>query len=99
MRGTVPPDVVVPLHSHADPETFLALSGGVRGLEPLGQGPTWIGIRPGDVLHVPGGAKHAFRNPEREPAVMIVVSTAEIGAFFREVATPGGEEPGRRRTT
>jgi hypothetical protein len=34
--------------------------------------------------------KHAFRNPGREPAVMIVVSTAKIGAFFREVATPGG---------
>jgi quercetin dioxygenase-like cupin family protein len=27
MRGTVPPGAVVPLHSHADPETFVVLSG------------------------------------------------------------------------
>ncbi len=27
MRGTVPPGVSIPLHSHADPETFLPLSG------------------------------------------------------------------------
>jgi hypothetical protein len=27
MRGTIPPGVAVPLHSHADPETFLMVSG------------------------------------------------------------------------
>ena len=32
MRGTIPPGGMVPLHSHADPETFLALSGAVEGL-------------------------------------------------------------------
>jgi hypothetical protein len=30
MRGTVPPDVVVPLHSHADPETFSRCRGSSR---------------------------------------------------------------------
>jgi hypothetical protein len=32
MRGTIPAGVSVPLHSHADPETFLMLSGSVDGL-------------------------------------------------------------------
>ncbi|MER8671192.1 hypothetical protein NKH45_29175 [Mesorhizobium sp. M1156] len=32
MRGTVPPGVVVPLHSHADPETFIQIPGEVEGL-------------------------------------------------------------------
>ena len=50
-------------------------------------------IRPGDVFHVPGCAKHAFRNRSSEPAVMIVTTTSRIGRFFREVASPpaGGD--------
>jgi quercetin dioxygenase-like cupin family protein len=32
MRGTIPPDVSVPLHSHPDPETLLLVSGEVEGL-------------------------------------------------------------------
>jgi quercetin dioxygenase-like cupin family protein len=90
MRGTIPPGVIVPLHSHADAETFLTLSGGLEGLSDAAGGPTRIRIRPGDVFHVPGGARHAFRNTGQEPAVMHVVSTAKIGAFFREVAMADG---------
>ncbi|MCA1406516.1 cupin domain-containing protein [Ensifer sp. IC3342] len=46
---------------------------------------TCSSLRPGDVFHVPGGAKHAFRNRSDAPAVMIIVSTDRIGRFFREV--------------
>ena len=66
MRGTIPPGVSVPLHSHADPETLLSLSGELRGLTFRGEDFEWIEIRPGDVFHVPGGAKHAFRNDARK---------------------------------
>src|SRR5579862_5900463 len=30
MRGTVPPGVVIPLHSHADPEIFYVLNGSLE---------------------------------------------------------------------
>ena len=32
MRGSIPPAGFVPMHSHADPETFMLLSGSVEGL-------------------------------------------------------------------
>jgi hypothetical protein len=40
------------------------------------------------VFHVPGGAKHAFRNDGADDAVMLIVSTAKIGRFFRELGVP-----------
>ena len=85
MRGTVPAGGVVPLHSHADPETFIGLSGSIEG---LAGDAGWTRFGPGDVFHVPGGARHAFRNRASEPAVMVIVSTATIGRFFREVSGP-----------
>jgi quercetin dioxygenase-like cupin family protein len=90
MRGTIPPGGVVPLHSHQDPETFLAISGEVEGLVHSADGFEWVPIAPGDVFHVPSGAKHAWRNQSQQPSVQIIVSTARIGRFFREVGTPVG---------
>jgi gentisate 1,2-dioxygenase len=63
MRGTIPPGVVIPMHAHADPETFIVVSGEVEGLVVDGDDTTWTRIAGGDVFHVPGGAKHAWRNP------------------------------------
>jgi quercetin dioxygenase-like cupin family protein len=82
LRGTIPPGSGVPLHSHADPETFLAIAGEIEGLTERG----WVRVFPGDVFHVPGDAKHAWRNLSDEPAVMILVTTATLGRFFTEVA-------------
>lgn len=39
MRGTIPPSVSVPLHAHADPETFLMVSGEVEGFVRLRKAP------------------------------------------------------------
>lgn len=88
MRGTIPPGVSVPLHSHADPETFYMISGELEGLTHPECGFRWVRIRPGDIFHVPGGARHAFRNRGTEPAVTIIASTAKIGRFFQEVGIP-----------
>lgn len=96
IRGTIPPGTVVPLHSHADPETFLAISGWVEGLVHSPEGFAWVAVRPGDVFHVPGDAKHAWRNDSREPAESMIITTARLGRFFREIGTPldPGREPG-----
>jgi quercetin dioxygenase-like cupin family protein len=88
MRGTIPPGVVVPLHSHPDPETFLMLCGEVQALERFRSGLRWVPLTAGDVFHVPGDAKHAWCNTSQQPAVMLVVTTARLGRFLREVGRP-----------
>jgi quercetin dioxygenase-like cupin family protein len=90
MRGTIPPGVAVPLHSHADLETFLMVSGEVEALVEAESGFDWVRIRVGDVFHAPGGAKHAFRNQRQEPAEMMLVSTCRMGRFFQEIGRPVG---------
>jgi quercetin dioxygenase-like cupin family protein len=90
MQGTIPPGVIVPLHSHPDPETFLMRRGRLEALTPTADGVEWTPIGPGEIFHVPGNAKHAWRNPATEPAVTIIVSTIKIGRFFGEVGTPAG---------
>jgi quercetin dioxygenase-like cupin family protein len=90
MRGTIPPGACVPLHSHAEPETFVVVSGELDGFAPSAEGAGWVRMGPGKVFHVPGEARHAFRNRSQEPAVTIVVSTARMIRFFREIGTPVG---------
>ena len=88
MRGSMPPGAVVPLHTHADPETFVILSGEAEGF----RDPDWVRVRAGDVFNVPGDRKHGWRNVGSVPAEMIVVTTAKIAHFFREVADATPEE-------
>jgi mannose-6-phosphate isomerase-like protein (cupin superfamily) len=88
MRGTIPPGMFVPLHSHADPETFWVVSGEIEGYSDDPQFPGWTPMKSGDIWDVPGGVRHAFRNPGTEPVVTIIVSTARLGRFFQEVGVP-----------
>jgi quercetin dioxygenase-like cupin family protein len=97
MEGAIPPQGVVPLHSHADPETFLPLSDELDALSQANGKSEWIRIAPGAVFHVPANARHAWRNPAPAPAVVIIVTTARIARFFREIGKPfkEGEPPTR----
>jgi hypothetical protein len=38
MRGTIPPGVVIPVHSHPEPETFIAIEGELEGLSETPEG-------------------------------------------------------------
>jgi quercetin dioxygenase-like cupin family protein len=82
MRGTLPARMTVPLHSHADPETFVVLSGHAEALVES----RWAHLGTGDVLNVPSGARHGWRNLGDEPVTMILITTAKMGRFFREIA-------------
>ena len=98
MRGVIPPGVVVPLHMHDDPETFFQLSGEMEGLSMSDEGFGWIRVRPGNVFHIPGRARHALRNLSDEPSVAFLTTTSKMGRFFKEIGAPGGsskhpEEP------
>jgi mannose-6-phosphate isomerase-like protein (cupin superfamily) len=88
MRGTIPPGVDIPMHAHADPETFYVISGEAEGLVVDGDAATWTPIAGGDVFHVPSGAKHAWRNLAQAPVAMFIVSTSKMARFFQELGVP-----------
>lgn len=94
MRSIIPPGVTVPLHSHPEPETFITIAGQIEGLKESAGNFEWVPIGRGDVFHVPGGVKHAFRNQSDEPANIVIAAPRSIGRFFREIGTPDAPPPG-----
>ncbi|MDV3123617.1 cupin domain-containing protein [Mycobacterium sp. 21AC1] len=88
MRAVIPPGVTVPLHSHDDFEDFYIVSGGHQVLLSGPDGLQWQDASPGDYVRVPGDVPHAHRNISDEPAVDLVITTARMGRFFREVGRP-----------
>lgn len=81
IRGIVPAGVVVPIHSHAERETFYVLEGEVQGLLE----DHWITLGPGDVFEVAGGLKHAWRNTSGMSVLLLVVVPMRLGRFFRDI--------------
>ncbi|SRR5581483_4852251 len=87
MKGIIPPEVSVPLHSHHDAESFFVLSGTIHVLSQGDNGFEWLTAHEGEFVHVPGNAKHAFRNTSGSPVVQLM-TTPKIGRFFREIGRP-----------
>jgi quercetin dioxygenase-like cupin family protein len=84
MRSSGPPGMVVPIHSHAERETFYVLEGEVQGLWE----DRWITLRQGDVFDVPSGLKHGWRNVSDASASLLVVMPMRLGRFLRDVSRP-----------
>jgi quercetin dioxygenase-like cupin family protein len=84
MRGTVPPGVVIPLHSHAYPEIFYVLNGSLEVFHSEG----WQTVVAGEVVSIPGNVRHALRNTSPSPVTLITVSKQELYKFFLELAQP-----------
>jgi quercetin dioxygenase-like cupin family protein len=82
--GTMPPGVVVPLHSHADRETFYILSGEMQGFD--GNAGAWRTFRAGEVFDVTDGLRHAWRNASSAEASMLFVTTNRMARFLREAS-------------
>jgi quercetin dioxygenase-like cupin family protein len=85
MRGTIPPGVSVPLHSHEDAESFYLLSGEAEALVQTADGLQWQTLRPGDFIHISDGAKHAWRNVSSEPMSALIICTAKLGRALEEM--------------
>ncbi|WP_313865567.1 cupin domain-containing protein [Mycobacterium sp.] len=97
IRGIVPPGITVPLHSHADFEDFFILAGSHQVLVEGEHGLQWHDARAGDYIRVPGDVPHAHRNVLKEPAIDLIITTARMGRFFREVSRPVGSPPPTRQ--
>jgi hypothetical protein len=81
--------VVVPIHSHADRETFFILEGELQGLWE----DRWTTVGVGGVFDIPGGIRHAWRNGSGGPASLLVVTTMKMGRFFHDIGRPLGTFP------
>ena len=95
VKGTIPPGGGVPLHSHIDAESFYVLSGEVEALVQTTRGLEWQRLRPGDFIHIPAGAKHAWRNRSSEPMAALITCTAKLGRALwemGELVSEGGTE-------
>src|SRR5271154_4004354 len=88
MRGTVPSGVVIPLHSHADPEIFYVLDGSLEVFQAGGPSEGWQTINAGNVVSIPGNGRHALRNTSPTSTTTITVSKQQLYSFFRELARP-----------
>ena len=84
MASNFPDGMVVPIHSHAERETFYVVEGEVQVLWE----DRWITIGGGDVLDVPNGLKHSVRNISGAPASVLVMMPMRLGRFLREIAKP-----------
>ena len=84
IRGTMPPGVVVPLHSHEEPELLYILEGSLEVFRSSG----WMRAGVGEVVLIPGNIKHALRNSSSVPMTLALVTKSELYKFFRELAKP-----------
>jgi quercetin dioxygenase-like cupin family protein len=85
MQCMFPPGVVVPMHSHADRETFYVLSGNPD----LYLGDHWKTLGPGDLVDVQDGIRHAWRNSS-QAASMLCITTMRLARFLRDVSVDDG---------
>jgi len=88
MKGTIPPGVSVPLHSHGDAESFYVLSGEAQVLLQADDGLEWKVLRPGDFVQIPGDAKHAWRNVSNQLMESLIITTPRLGRALRELGLP-----------
>ncbi len=84
MKVEIPAGGTVPVHSHEDRETFYILAGELGGLT----GTEWTTLRPGMVLDVKNGVRHALRNTSAATTALLMVTTMKMGEFFRDVGRP-----------
>ena len=93
-RGTLPPGIVVPLHSHPEPEVLYVLEGNLEVYQETAAQPGWAIARAENVVAIPAGIKHALRNTSSSPATTVLVTQDRLYAFFREIAKPVDGQPG-----
>jgi quercetin dioxygenase-like cupin family protein len=88
IRGTVPPGVAVPLHSHSDLEIFYILEGAMEVFQSKEGASGWTTVGAGAVVALRGNVKHALRNTSSLPATLALVTTSRMWEFFSEVSKP-----------
>jgi quercetin dioxygenase-like cupin family protein len=82
MLCTLPAGLIVPLHSHADRETFYILTGQLD----VFHGDHWKTLGPGDAVDLKDGIQHAWKNSFDSAASMLCITTMRLARFLRDIA-------------
>ncbi len=88
MEGELPAGVVIPLHTHPDPESFYLLDGQMELYLDDGVASGWQTVRAGELAVVPGSAKHAWRNTGGAASHAIIITGPHVYGFFRSIGRP-----------
>ncbi|ADV84457.1 cupin domain-containing protein [Terriglobus saanensis] len=87
-KGIIRSGVVVPLHSHPDPEVFYILEGALDVYQDSGPSKGWSTTQGGGAVAIAGDVKHALRNTSSTPVTAILATQEELYNFFRNLAKP-----------
>jgi uncharacterized cupin superfamily protein len=78
----LPAGMIVPLHSHADRETFYVLAGEMS----FYNGTSWQLLKKGASIDVLNNARHAWHNTSQSTASLLVVTTVRVGKFLQRIS-------------
>lgn len=92
-KGTLPPGIIIPLHSHPDSEVFYVLEGTLEVYQESGEHKGWQAVPTGNTLAVAPSMKHALRNTSSAPSAAIAVTQHGLYEFFREIAKSAQQGP------
>lgn len=97
MEVSSPPGSGPPaLHTHPPMEAFYILEGTYEFTTQRPDGPVSILVNPGDVVYVPGGIPHNYKNVGESTARMLAIFTDPMPEqFFREAAAATTDESGK----
>jgi len=85
LKGTIPTGVLIPMHSHDAIEIFFVLSGNIEVLVEAGGKMHWVEAGVGDLIEIPGNARHAFRNRSQNPVLNLLFTTSKHGRYFQKI--------------
>ena len=84
----VPSKAGVPLHEHAQQETFFVSVGRAEFGRLVEGRPEWFAVEAGDSVVVPAWTMHGFRNPADSPARINLTCSAGLEPFFDAAGIP-----------
>lgn len=87
-RGVVPPAVMIPLHSHREPELCYVLDGSMETYRETDSPHGWTTLQRDEVFSMAGGVKHALRNSFDKPCTIVLIANGTLYDFFRAVVAP-----------
>lgn len=87
--GFVAPGIAVPLHRHADRETFYVLEGVVEAY----YAEEWHTVGAGELVDLAPNERHAWRNASAAGAKLLLVTTGAMNRFFLEAGRPTLDVP------